>query len=59
MSDLVLKKRSGRVHSFWTNDGRIFVKLAESGRKYLIRSNEDLEDLLDRPSMNDDAAYDD
>ena len=38
-------KKAKKVHSFWTNDGRIFAKLSERGNKFMIRSLEDLRDL--------------
>jgi hypothetical protein len=43
--ELVKGKRAKKVHSFWTNDGRIFAKFSDRGRKYLIRSIDELHDL--------------
>ncbi|KAK3088300.1 hypothetical protein FSP39_017270 [Pinctada imbricata] len=39
-------KRDRKIASYWTNDGRIFVKLSERGSKILIRSVEDLHATL-------------
>jgi hypothetical protein len=33
VQELTRLKREGKVHSYWTNDGRIFVKCHERGRK--------------------------
>ncbi|KAK3103213.1 hypothetical protein FSP39_017470 [Pinctada imbricata] len=38
-------KRAGKVHSYWTNDGRVFLKLSEGGRKHLMRSIEHLHSI--------------
>ena len=37
VQELTKAKRSRSIHSFWTNDGRIFVKVHESAPKQLIR----------------------
>lgn len=36
VQELTKGTRAGKVHSFWTNDGRIFAKLPEKGRKFTI-----------------------
>ena len=38
-------KRSKHIHSFWTNDGRIFIKLDDEGPKHIIRGIRDLVEL--------------
>ena len=38
-------KKAGKIHSYWTSDGRIFVKLGEKDRKILIHSIHDLHDV--------------
>lgn len=43
VQELTKAKRARSVHSFWTNDGRIFVKVYERGPKQLIRSFSDLD----------------
>lgn len=45
VQELTKGKRAGKVHSFWTNDGRIFAKLSEKGRKFIIRSVNELHQL--------------
>ena len=45
VQELSKAKKAKKVHSFWTNDGRIFAKLSERGSKFMIRSLEDLRDL--------------
>ena len=40
--ELTCAKRERKIHSFWTNDGRIFTKLSDNGQKYLIKSVDDL-----------------
>jgi exosome complex exonuclease DIS3/RRP44 len=49
--ELTCAKRARTVHSFWTNDGRIFTKLSESGPKYLIRSVSDLHKIAPPPGI--------
>ena len=46
ITEISKAKRSGRVKSFWTNDGRIFLKLTENGPKHLIKCHEDFDDLI-------------
>ncbi|KAK3087090.1 hypothetical protein FSP39_001500 [Pinctada imbricata] len=46
VSNISRAKKSRHVHFFWTNDGRIFLKLSESGEKHLVRSVADLERLV-------------
>lgn len=36
VQELTKGTRAGKVHSFWTNGGRIFAKLPEKGRKFTI-----------------------
>ena len=45
VQELSKAEKSKKVHSFWTNDGRIFAKLSERGNKFMIHSLEDLRDL--------------
>ncbi|KAK3106542.1 hypothetical protein FSP39_022287 [Pinctada imbricata] len=45
-------KKAGKVHSFWTNDGRVFIKLSEGGRKHLINSIEHLHDIAPPSGSN-------
>ena len=45
VQELPKAKKAKKVHSFWTNDGRIFAKLSERENKFMIRSLEDLRDL--------------
>ncbi|KAK3090419.1 hypothetical protein FSP39_011709 [Pinctada imbricata] len=54
VSNISRAKKSRHVHSFWTNDGRIFLKLSESGEKHLVRSVADLERLV--PMLAREAA---
>ncbi|KAK3098258.1 hypothetical protein FSP39_017663 [Pinctada imbricata] len=42
VSEVVKAKRAEKVTSFWTNDGRIFIKTSEGGQKFLIESIDDL-----------------
>jgi CTP-dependent riboflavin kinase len=46
VQELTKAKREGKVYSYWTNDGRIFVKCHERGRKQLIRSFNDLHRIV-------------
>ncbi|KAK3107762.1 hypothetical protein FSP39_021717 [Pinctada imbricata] len=46
ISEISQAKRQGQVSSFWTNDGRIFVKVSDQSPKRLIKCHEDLTDLL-------------
>ncbi|KAK3105848.1 hypothetical protein FSP39_007085 [Pinctada imbricata] len=39
-------KRDKRLSSFWTSDGRIFVKLSEGGRRHLLVNEEQLNGIL-------------
>ncbi|KAK3091783.1 hypothetical protein FSP39_016101 [Pinctada imbricata] len=42
VTEITKAKRAGKVYSFWTNDGRIFIKTGERGSKLPIRSIDDL-----------------
>ena len=42
VNEIVKAKRAGKVSSFWTNDGRIFIKTPDSDYKQMIRSIDDL-----------------
>lgn len=42
IQDLTKAKRGGSIHSFWTNDGRIFARFEENGPKHMIRSFNDI-----------------
>lgn len=37
---------AGRVHSYWTNDGRIFAKATEEGEKLLIKCRSDVDNFF-------------
>lgn len=50
--ELSAAKRLRKVHSFWTNDGRIFTKLSENGQKYLIKSISELHKIA--PPQSDE-----
>lgn len=45
IQELVRAKRAGKIYSFWTNDGRIFLKLSDKGRKHIICSVNELHEL--------------
>ena len=48
-------KRAGHVHAYWTNDGRIFLKKTDEGPKHLIRSLQQVKELvpeIDNPPNN-------
>ena len=51
VAEIASAKRAQLVTSFWTNDGRIFLKKDQRGRKHLIRSYEDLYSLV--PPLNE------
>ena len=55
VSEIASAKRAGQVHTFWTNDGRIFLKKDRYGEKHLIRSFEDLDILV--PPADEAGMY--
>ena len=42
VSEMSDAKRAGKLHSFWSNDGRLFIKQYERSRKILISSIDEL-----------------
>ncbi|KAK3107155.1 hypothetical protein FSP39_008276 [Pinctada imbricata] len=46
VNEITKAKRAGKVHSFWTTDGRIFLKTSENGHKIMIRSIAELNDYV-------------
>ena len=55
VSEIASAKRAGQVHTFWTNDGRIFLKKDRYGEKHLIRSFEDLDIIV--PPADEAGMY--
>ena len=49
-------KTAGLIESYWTTDGRIFAKFYSDYRKYLIRSHDDLDNLI--PEYPETYFYD-
>ena len=54
-------KFQGDIATYWTIDGRIYVKKSDSSRKKLIRNHDDIRDLVryreanDRPESSNDV----
>ena len=44
--DLMHAKTHNRLHSFWTSDGKILVKLSEESRPHHVRTRVDVSDLV-------------
>ena len=53
-------KFDGHIYTYWTSDGRIYVKRFQNSRKMLIRSHNDIRDMLriDADDEEDDLAVD-
>ena len=49
-------KRAGFIETYWSTDGRIFAKFYSDYRKYLIRSHDDLDNLI--PEYPEPYYYD-
>jgi hypothetical protein len=42
IQELIRAKRAGKIYSFWTKDGRIFLNLSDKGREHIICSVNEL-----------------
>ena len=56
VAEMVKAKRAHKIHSFWTNDGRIFMKVTESGYVHRVESLDHLRHLA--PPSDEYAEYD-
>ena len=53
---VVIRRYTGRIHAFWSTDGRLFMKVTESGFKHRVDSIDDLNNLVppsDEPWQSD------
>ena len=45
VNEMTKAKRAGAIHSHWSNDGRLFLKVTSEGPKHIVRSIDDLHNL--------------
>ena len=56
VSEMLKAKRAGKIHAFWSTDGRLFMKVTESGFKHRVDSIDELNNLVppsDEPWQSD------
>ncbi len=51
--DARCKKKSNKLHSVWTQDGRIVIKVTDSSEPVMISSHADLRNAMFDDSLND------
>ena len=47
-------KFNGHIYTYWTSDGRIYVKRFNNSRQMLIRSHKDIRDMLQIAADDED-----
>ena len=46
MSEMLKAERAGKIHAFWSTDGRLFMKVTGSGFKHRVDSIDELNYLV-------------